>query len=95
PLKTNNYATKKKGGKEVFRSQLSEQKSNDTLLSDPKESTLGTKLSDDWMTAAVKEAITASDNEPNIAVALDELYALVPGKKRGYSSLNDVVCYIN
>ncbi|GFV31134.1 uncharacterized protein TNCV_4314591 [Trichonephila clavipes] len=44
-------------------------------------------ISEDSMNAAVHEAVIANDNNSNIAVALDGTW-----HKRGYSSLNGVVC---
>ncbi|GFW05130.1 uncharacterized protein TNCV_599241 [Trichonephila clavipes] len=44
-------------------------------------------ISEDSMNAAVHEAIIANDNNSNIAVAVDGTW-----HKRGYSSLNGVVC---
>ncbi|GFX98700.1 uncharacterized protein TNCV_1502781 [Trichonephila clavipes] len=44
-------------------------------------------ISEDSMNAAVHEAVTANDNNSNIAVAVDGTW-----HKRGYSSLNGVVC---
>ncbi|GFX93014.1 uncharacterized protein TNCV_139581 [Trichonephila clavipes] len=44
-------------------------------------------ISEDSMNAAVHEAVIANDNNSNIAVAVD-----VTWHKRGYSSLNGVVC---
>ncbi|GFU76568.1 uncharacterized protein TNCV_1940561 [Trichonephila clavipes] len=43
--------------------------------------------SEDSMNAAVHEAVIANDNNSNIAVAVDGTW-----HKRGYSSLNGVVC---
>ncbi|GFU82411.1 hypothetical protein TNCV_2462941 [Trichonephila clavipes] len=42
---------------------------------------------EDSMNAAVHEAVIANDNNSNIAVAVDGTW-----HKRGYSSLNGVVC---
>ncbi|GFW64163.1 uncharacterized protein TNCV_708681 [Trichonephila clavipes] len=44
-------------------------------------------ISEDSMNAAVHEAVIANDNNSNIAVAVDGTW-----HKRGYSSLNGVVC---
>ncbi|GFX36597.1 uncharacterized protein TNCV_2031771 [Trichonephila clavipes] len=44
-------------------------------------------ISEDFMNAAVHEAVIANDNNSNIAVAVDGTW-----HKRGYSSLNGVVC---
>ncbi|GFV16163.1 uncharacterized protein TNCV_3379271 [Trichonephila clavipes] len=44
-------------------------------------------ISEDSMNAAVHEAVIANDNNSNIAVAVDDTW-----HKRGYSSLNGVVC---
>ncbi|GFV53582.1 uncharacterized protein TNCV_1177781 [Trichonephila clavipes] len=44
-------------------------------------------VSEDSMNAAVHEAVIANDNNSNIAVAVDGTW-----HKRGYSSLNGVVC---
>ncbi|GFX23734.1 uncharacterized protein TNCV_3596761 [Trichonephila clavipes] len=44
-------------------------------------------ISEDSMNAAVHEAVIANDNSSNIAVAVDGTW-----HKRGYSSLNGVVC---
>ncbi|GFW14400.1 uncharacterized protein TNCV_423221 [Trichonephila clavipes] len=44
-------------------------------------------ISEDSMNAAVHEAVIANDNDSNIAVAVDGTW-----HKRGYSSLNGVVC---
>ncbi|GFW70224.1 uncharacterized protein TNCV_3337421 [Trichonephila clavipes] len=44
-------------------------------------------ISEDSMNAAVHEAVMANDNNSNIAVAVDGTW-----HKRGYSSLNGVVC---
>ncbi|GFW14670.1 hypothetical protein TNCV_1561331 [Trichonephila clavipes] len=44
-------------------------------------------LCEDSMNAAVHEAVIANDNNSNIAVAVDGTW-----HKRGYSSLNGVVC---
>ncbi|GFY14189.1 uncharacterized protein TNCV_3613781 [Trichonephila clavipes] len=44
-------------------------------------------ISEDSMNAAVPEAVIANDNNSNIAVAVDGTW-----HKRGYSSLNGVVC---
>ncbi|GFW52594.1 uncharacterized protein TNCV_405221 [Trichonephila clavipes] len=44
-------------------------------------------ISEDSMNAAVHEAVIANDNNSNVAVAVDGTW-----HKRGYSSLNGVVC---
>ncbi|GFT92683.1 uncharacterized protein TNCV_2345771 [Trichonephila clavipes] len=46
-------------------------------------------ISEDSMNAAVHEAVIANDNNSNIAVAVDGTW-----HKRGYSSLNGVVCVL-
>ncbi|GFV64123.1 uncharacterized protein TNCV_1281201 [Trichonephila clavipes] len=44
-------------------------------------------ISEDSMNAAVHEEVIANDNNSNISVAVDGAW-----RKRGYSSLNGVVC---